>query len=603
MELSVNNNIQIFSLIEKAWRSGGGAGASSGLGGKGRGKGPGSRGGKFFINQSGHVEYGTKPSGHAPAAKPKAVARTVGPKSSQHNAALVARIRASRGQSAVSTRGSGGGGKPRVGELRPSAKLKAPTAAGKLANKKKMLKEMDAAISSGKDPHGNKLSPTAHDQLRMLATGLRTELGGSRKKEIFDHAKSSFTIFKDKQGRSRWVGVSSSATRDADGETISQKALTDDVIRKDKSGNYGPLNWWHVRGDDPQIQKINIGWCDFNAMDGPLLVESGTFNNERAAQGVEKAISSGRFKPALSLEFKHNEPQRRNIPIPGLVFNSISREGRALLPAEEASNPLTRFVVYNKNIQSTNSKEVNMLTDKEKRDKALEYFGEDFLSALESDNETAVKAAVGMGMVFKAVTGAPDKKKEDDAADSPGAIAPVPVVEKADPVPLDPVISDMLGDPGPADPSEFEDSPADNEADAIMQGLYDQIAKLFIDNNTALAAKLADALSSVNATATKEANDLMSANTTAMKAVSTALSTMQDDFTVLKSRLDALENGQPAVVRNRISAQPNTQEVTDPKVLAALKQAGGDNVNPTDPFASFFDWNFKNMQRGPVATG
>ncbi len=89
-----------------------------------------------------------------------------------------------------------------------------------------------------------------------------------------------------------------------------------------------------------------------------------------------------------------------------------------------------------------------------------------------------------------------------------------------------------------------------------------------------------------------------------MKAVSTALSTVQGDFTALKSRLDALENGQPAVVRNRISAVGTTaQQVTDPATLAALKQAGGNNVDSADPFKSFFDWNSKNLQRGPVAQG
>jgi len=121
-----------------------------------------------------------------------------------------------------------------------------------------------------------------------LKAGARHSLKDSDEiQAIHDHAKSlgaecmgTMSVVKQKDGRSRWVMFSSTAYQDRDGEIVSQKALADDVARMDASGEYGPLDWWHVNG-------LNLGRCDYNAMDGNVLIESGTFASEAIAEAVK----------------------------------------------------------------------------------------------------------------------------------------------------------------------------------------------------------------------------------------------------------------------------------------------------------------------------
>jgi len=101
---------------------------------------------------------------------------------------------------------------------------------------------------------------------------------------IHDHAVSlgaecmgKMSIVKQSDGKLRWVMFSSTAYQDRDGEIVSQKALADDVARADASGDYGPLDWWHVDG-------LILGHCDYNAMDGKVLIESGTFVSEAVGE-------------------------------------------------------------------------------------------------------------------------------------------------------------------------------------------------------------------------------------------------------------------------------------------------------------------------------
>ena len=138
------------------------------------------------------------------------------------------------------------------------------------------------------------------------------------------------TVFKNAEGQWRWALLSSNAFEDRDGEVISQKALEEDVARADADGDYGPLRWWHVPG-------LDIGTCDFNAMEGRILVEAGSFVNEQlgesiAAKAIDLSGSIGFFHP-------DTEPDEEG------VYHSIRRFERSLLPKEAASNPFVQLVV------------------------------------------------------------------------------------------------------------------------------------------------------------------------------------------------------------------------------------------------------------------
>lgn len=143
-------------------------------------------------------------------------------------------------------------------------------------------------------------------------------------------ARPSFRVFKDASGRYRWVAQSSSAFMDRDKEIVSTQAMTDDCMFADKLKSYGPLRWWHTPG-------LDLGDCDFNAMHGRILIESGTFRTPSIAHKVAQAAGD----LEISLGFLHlpSEPDASG------VFHHIRRFERSLVPRGKASNRFTAFSV------------------------------------------------------------------------------------------------------------------------------------------------------------------------------------------------------------------------------------------------------------------
>lgn len=141
-----------------------------------------------------------------------------------------------------------------------------------------------------------------------------------------------FSVIKTEDGTYRWVAVSSSAFVDREGEIVSTKALTDDVARADKTGQRGPLLLWHVPGTD-------IGDCDFQAVEGRLLVESGTFHDNEFATTVRKALERSEEPLGVSIGFRHTLDQ----PDADGVFHRIVIHERSVCPLEVAANPFTSF--------------------------------------------------------------------------------------------------------------------------------------------------------------------------------------------------------------------------------------------------------------------
>lgn len=185
----------------------------------------------------------------------------------------------------------------------------------------------------------------------------------------------SFAVYKDQtSGRLRWLAVSSTAFKDRDGEIVSVAALQKDVARSDARGDYGPLRWWHVPG-------LDIGDCDFRAVHGRSLIESGTFRDDRYAAAIKA-------KDEVSLGFLHPLPDRTDGP----VFDDIFTFERSVVPFPEGrgSNLFTRLVV----------KEAQMLTQA-KRDALASRVGPDILAELLSQVEATEKAADQAGVAYK----------------------------------------------------------------------------------------------------------------------------------------------------------------------------------------------------------
>lgn len=210
---------------------------------------------------------------------------------------------------------------------------------------------------------------------------------------------STVTVFKDAAGCYRWLAVSSTAFRDRDGQIVSTKALEQDVARTDAGANPGPLRFWHVPG-------LDIGDCDYSAMDGRTLIESGTFRDERYALAIKNSPEAW----GVSLGFLHplSEPDMTG------TFNTIQRFERSLVPASKASNLFTRLVI----------KEVQMLTD-EKKAALKALLGDDaLLQNMLAGVQQSEKAADAAGIAHKeADTAPPASPASEPAPDIAGLIA------------------------------------------------------------------------------------------------------------------------------------------------------------------------------------
>lgn len=169
----------------------------------------------------------------------------------------------------------------------------------------------------------------------------------------------TFSVYKTRDGRLRWIAFSSNGYLDNDGEYVSVKALAADVARTDRDGQYGPLRWWHEGAPDPLNPDapwgpgVDLGWCDFAAISGPCLVESGTFINDR----IGMAIARKADRYAISLGFFHPVSE----PDSGGVFHHIRRFERSLAPRDRVANPFTSFHVPTKEEPMNATKKAQLL--------------------------------------------------------------------------------------------------------------------------------------------------------------------------------------------------------------------------------------------------
>ncbi len=357
-------------------------------------------------------------------------------------------------------------------------------------------------------------------------------------------------VFKEASGKLRWVMLSSNSYQDTDREIIAQSALEADVERADKEHNYGPLRWWHVGNPDPITRTpgdgIDIGDCDFNAMHGRMLIESGTFRDERIGEAIKEHADT----LAGSIGFFHalNQPDREG------VFSSIHRFERSLLPRARASNQLTALTVTG---------DQDMATMKEKFDEFVGLLGGDAKLAQSVVNraEQTEKAAQEAGLAFKA---AKDEKKK-------------PVVDEAE-------TTDESATEAPADeeveaegeaPKKFEKkmAPAKKEAEVdyvtMAAGLAPHITAL-------IDARMSE---SRKETATKEAG------------LTATIETLTAKLKEVEAVARTLAGDLPRGVKDGYRASQSGKVVT-------VKE--GDGPAP-DPLGDFYGWVTESLGNQPKA--
>lgn len=394
-------------------------------------------------------------------------------------------------------------------------------------------------------------------------------------------AESSFTVFKAADGRWRWIAASSNAYRDRDREIVSTKALEADVARADSDQQYGPLRWWHCPG-------VDLGDCDFNAMHGRFLIESGTFRNERIAL----AVKSHAADLQLSIGFLHPPTQ----PDSAGVFHQIRRFERSLVPRGRASNPLTSLIV---------TKEITMAFDDVKRAalKAL-GLGDRDIDAISQQATAAQKEADAALVSFKS----------DTAPTDPVDVLAEMVALKAD---LEAQIAALKAPPVIDDPEDLADNGAD-EATEDFSGptlTDDDLAAVGEVLGAVFKAALTEALAPLHTSMdmankmqahvgemktmlgayTKQKDDAEAQRAQEVETLKQALKASQDIATqqqaLLSARLAELETDQPrayAPQGYQASTASDTLLAGHPR-QAALGEAlkGMNGSNPAEDFMRF----------------
>ena len=385
-------------------------------------------------------------------------------------------------------------------------------------------------------------SPVAFKQVTLAWGDKRYDypLGAATQKE------ASFRVFKDHTGAYRWIAQSSTAYQDRDREIVSTKALADDCDYADKTGSYGPLRWWHSPG-------LDLGDCDFNAMHGRVLIESGTFRSEAIAMKVARSAAG----LEISLGFLHppSEPDAHG------VFHHIRRFERSLVPRGKASNPFTAFAVKEpipmdetkKNYLRTELKFSDAeIADIESRAAATEKAADDQGTAYKAEEPAAQEVTIA-GVTYQLI----EKAFPPKAADEEVAEAVAEVVEED-------AIDDMPMDEEPAGGLTL--SPEDLAAmtEAFGAALSQALAPLMglLDMEKKMQGHVQSMLAPYQAT-----KDAEQAET-------------REQIDALQAKVKELTGDQSAVPYRPSQAKDNV--LTDAALLAAAKAAQSNGVGPWD---------------------
>lgn len=241
------------------------------------------------------------------------------------------------------------------------------------------------------------------------------KLLGSSNKSVMSSIKGSLTVFKQADGKLRWVLFSSNPYKDKDDEYVTQLAHERDISVLDKENYNGQvLRLWHV--GEPYFDDINdwttvkagpgadIGQCDFAAMHGRIRIESGTFYNETDGQAI--ADHADELEASLAFAHPKRQPDRRG------GFLNIKSFERSLTPRDMASNPFTSLMV---------SKEETIMDAKKL--KAFKDLGVDIDKVLNGAEKVQKKADRTAPFRMKANAAVDAVEEAEDEEDDEGDIS------------------------------------------------------------------------------------------------------------------------------------------------------------------------------------
>ncbi len=213
---------------------------------------------------------------------------------------------------------------------------------------------------------------------------------------------TALKLYEQKDGRTRWLSISSGGFEDRDREVVSTAFLESAVKAADESGDRGPLLVYHIPG-------AQIGTCDFQALVGGFLLESGLIDDTEAGRRAAEHLREHAKEYGVSIKFLyHNRTEDGVYEPPGLILE------RSVLPRDAAAFPWSAFEL--KELEGD-------MIDERKKQVLVELVGEEeaerILSGLVDSTEILKEA----GVRFKEAQEAEEQEAETEAKDHETEIA------------------------------------------------------------------------------------------------------------------------------------------------------------------------------------
>jgi hypothetical protein len=204
------------------------------------------------------------------------------------------------------------------------------------------------------------------------------------KEEVVGLKDRGFKVYEDTSGQKRWLALSSNSFEDLDKELFTTKALEEAIEYADKTGERGPLLVFHVPGSD-------IGQCDYQAMAGRFLVESGTFADTPLGRKAVEYFTNTDEEHQVSIGYQYIKGDELDGQYDWMRFRE-----RSALPVGTAANPWTDFTVIGDNPME----EIKAQT-------LRKIFGDELANGVIANAETKTKELEEQGVRFKNKTAAP----------------------------------------------------------------------------------------------------------------------------------------------------------------------------------------------------
>ncbi len=192
---------------------------------------------------------------------------------------------------------------------------------------------------------------------------------------------TALKFYEQEDGRTRWLSISSGGFEDKEGEIVSTELLQSAVKAADETGERGPLLVFHIPGSD-------IGVCDFQAVVGGFLLESGTFADTPAGRAAAKYLKEHADEYGVSIKFLYGKRTRDGVyEPPGVILE------RSVLPKDAAAFPWSAIKLE--------ELEEKMFINERKKKELVKIVGEEAAEQILVELEQNTRTLKEMGVRFK----------------------------------------------------------------------------------------------------------------------------------------------------------------------------------------------------------